>query len=186
MKTPLIQSERLTLDAVSGDDTDLVYDYCQDEELQRYTRIPVPYSRMDAELFTGMYTSGAALTPLMCLWAIRADGEFVGTIELRFDNAPSAELGYWLGSPHRGRGIMTEALGLVAEYALDPQGFALERLRWDAVAGNYASGIVARRNGFRYTGISANHIGIRGHAFDAWTAELRATDSREQVDGWPL
>ena len=186
MITPVIQSERLTLDAVTGDDTALVYEYCQDEELQRYTRIPVPYSRMDAELFTGMYASGAALTPLMCLWAIRADGEFVGTIELRFDASPSAELGYWLGLPHRGRGIMTEALGLVVEYALDPLGFGLERLRWDAVAGNYASGLVARRNGFTFLGEIPNHTVIRGEVFTAWTGELKATDNREQVDGWPL
>ena len=186
MKTPVIRSERLTLDAVTGDDTALVFDYCQDPELQRYTRVPVPYTRMDAEMFTGMYTAGAALTPVMCLWAIRADGEFVGTIELRFDSGPSAELGYWLGAPHRGRGIMTEAVGLVAEYAFDREGLALERLRWDAVAGNRASGIVARRNGFTFTGELPNHTAIRGEAFAAWTAELTAADSREVVDGWPL
>lgn len=189
MRPPVIQSERLTLDAVTPADTDAVLEYCVDRELQRYTRVPVPYTRADAEFFTGEYATEAERGELVCLWAIRAVDSaerLVGTIELRFDAAPSAELGYWLGAPLRGRGIMTEAVALVAEYALDPQGFALEKLRWDAVAGNYASGLVAQRNGFTFLGERSAHTAIRGRVYDAWLAELRADDSREPVDGWPL
>jgi len=189
MKPPLIQSDRLTLDAITPADTDAVLEYCLDAELQRYTRIPVPYTRGDAEFFTGTYAAEAESGSSVCLWAIRAvdaGDRLVGTIELRFDSPLVAELGYWLGAPLRGRGIMTEALGLVVEYALDPQGFALEKLRWDAVAGNHASGLVAQRNGFTFVGTSPSHIAIRDRLHDAWLAELTASDSREPVDGWPL
>ena len=191
MKAPGIRSERLTLDAITPADTEAVYQHCLDAELQRYTRIPVPYTRGDAEYFTGTYAADAERGNDLCLWAIRASdaAPLIGTIELRFDiattsTAPSAALGYWLAASHRGAGIMTEALSLVVEQAFT--GFGLATLRWDAVAGNSASGIVAQRNGFTFRGTIPNHLAIRGELHDAWIAQLTSADPREPAPGWPL
>lgn len=179
--TAVLVSDRLTLDAITPDDTDAVLAFCLDPELQRYTRVPVPYARGDAEFFTGSYA--AASGDSVRLWAIRVAGEFVGTVELRLLSASDAELGYWIGSPHRGRGIMTEALGLVVDHAFTELG--LTTLRWDAVAGNRASAAVARQNGFTFLGTRPAHIAIRDELHEAWLAELNAGDPRQPSGGWP-
>jgi RimJ/RimL family protein N-acetyltransferase len=186
MKTPRIDSERLVLDALTSDDAEAVFRYCQDAELQRWVPIPVPYDRASAEFFTGPYSLDAATSKSFTLWAIRASGALVGAIELRHEELGSASVGYWLGHEHRGRGIMTEALGILIEYAFDEAGFALQRMHWQAVVGNYASGIVARRNGFTFEGTGRGALPFRGKRVDAWQATLLADDSRDPVDGWPL
>jgi RimJ/RimL family protein N-acetyltransferase len=81
---------------------------------------------------------------------------------------------------------MTAALGLVAEHAFAPEGFALETLHWDAVAGNTASAIVAKRTGFTFLGTRPSHTAIRDELHSAWVAQLHATDARTAHEGWPV
>jgi RimJ/RimL family protein N-acetyltransferase len=186
MSTPTIRSERLTLDAVLPSDLDAVLEYCVDDELQRWVPLPSPYERSDAEFFTGSYAASAGTT--FGLWAIRlAPGApLLGAIELRFEPLGSATVGFWLGKPHRGQGIMTEALATLVEYGFDTEGYDLGRVHWEAVKGNWASAIVARRNGFRYEGVSRRSLVHRGERVDSWQATLLRDDSRDETDGWPL
>src|SRR3954471_15048799 len=78
-------------------------------------RFPHPYSRANAQAFLKSAVSTSDSTNL----AIEVDGDaagaigyVVGTDVERF----SAEIGYWLGEAHWGRGIATEALMLVTDY----------------------------------------------------------------------
>ena len=192
---PVISSQRLALGPVTVSDADTVFEYCQDEELQRFVPLPVPYQRSDAEFFTGGYATDAATSPTFSLWAIRllsghapAHGPrpLVGAIELRFEPLRSATVGFWLGKPHRGLGIMTEALQTLVEYAFDPEGLALERIHWDAAVGNIASATVARRNGFVFEGVSRRALVHRGIRIDSWQATLLRDDPRSLAEGWPL
>jgi RimJ/RimL family protein N-acetyltransferase len=182
----MIRSERLTLDAVLPSDLDAVLEYCVDDELQRWVPLPSPYERSDAEFFTGSYAASAGTT--FGLWAIRlAPGApLLGAIELRFEPLNSATVGFWLGKPHRGQGIMTEALQTLVEYAFDEQGLGLTRLHWQAVTANWASAIVARRNGFRFEGVSRGALVHRDIRVNSWEASLLATDERVETEGWPL
>lgn len=189
MRPSSLQSDRLALTSLLPSDAAAVFDYCSDPELQRYTRVPVPYTRADAEFFTTAYAIDASRDENLCVWAIRtrdANRSLVGAVELRLDAAAGAELGFWVGRPHRGTGVMTEALALVIEHAFSADGLNLELLRWDAAAGNQASARVARRCGFRFRGTLEKHLVIRDEAHDAWVAELRRDDPREPRDGWPL
>jgi len=188
MSVPVIQSQRLVLDTVVPGDVDAVLGYCVDEELQRWVPLPVPYLRSDAEFFTGPYAVDAASSEKFALWAIRLEpgAPLLGAIELRFEPLRSATIGFWLGKPHRGQGIMTEAVQTLVEYAFDPQGFDLSRLHWESVAGNWASAIVARRNGFRYEGLSRLSLVHRESRVDGWYATLLRSDDRTETDGWPL
>lgn len=77
-------------------------------------RFPHPYSRANALTFLKFATQDDDPTNL----AIEVHGEAIGGIGYvpgsdieRF----SAEIGYWLGEVHWGRGIVTEALMLVTE-----------------------------------------------------------------------
>jgi len=193
MTTPVIRSQRLVLDEVRPSDVTDVFTACQDDELQRWVPLPSPYERTDAEFFTGPYASDAATSTAFGLWAIRLaeSPTLIGAIELRFEPLGSATVGFWLARPHRGRGVMTEALQTLVEFAFDPEGFDLDRMHWQAVAHNVASAIVARRNGFRFEGVSRLGIVHRGRRIDAWEAtllraDLTANDTGAAALGWPL
>jgi ribosomal-protein-alanine N-acetyltransferase len=81
-------------------------------------RFPHPYTAADARHF--IHSVAGAHTPTA--FAIVVGTEAAGGIGIspgadveRF----SAEVGYWLGEPFWGRGIVTEALRLVSAYAFD-------------------------------------------------------------------
>ena len=129
---------------------------CRDEETLRYTRLPLNYTRADAEDYL-LTTARQIAAGQIQRWAIDASGVFAGTIELRLpEGTPEspgtrAELGYYAAPKVRGKGYMTEALRAVLGYAFDPLGLGLETVRWTALAGNEASERVAVKAGF--TGI---------------------------------
>jgi RimJ/RimL family protein N-acetyltransferase len=187
MIPPTIRSERLTLDSLLASDADAVYRYCQDAEVQRWVHIPSPYTHADAEYFVTTYASDAASSAALTLWAIRSETrELLGVIELRHEPLASATVGFWLGKDHRGQSVMTEALATLVEFSFDPQGLNLDRLRWESFFGNYASAIVARRNGFHFEGTLRQAVVHRDTRVDTWNASLLRGDDREIQDGWPL
>ena len=98
-----LATERLRLDAVVPTDADDVLEYCSDPTLQQFVPVPVPYTRETAEGYTAGY---AAKAPM--LWAMRGhdDDRLLGVIELIPAPLASAELGYWLGSAHRGANLL--------------------------------------------------------------------------------
>lgn len=191
MITPVLQTERLLLDAVTPADTDAVFELCQDEEVRRWVPVPSPYTRASAEYFTGEYASAAASArpgEALTLWAIRdaGTGRFMGVLELNYQPRASARLGFWLGRPFRGAGIMTEAVEAVSEFAFADGGLGIERIEWQAVTGNVASALVARKAGFHFEGTLRGSLVHRDRRVDGWHASLLATDDREQQEGWPL
>ena len=79
-------------------------------------RFPHPYTPADARRFID---SVVAVRPVTT-FAIEVDGEAVGGIGFSPGTDVerySAEIGYWLAEPFWGRGIATEALRVVSEYA---------------------------------------------------------------------
>lgn len=176
-----LRTQRLVLDAVTGADTQLVLQYCQDPELQRYVPVPRPYTMETAIGYTQGYAADAKW-----LWAIRerVDGPLLGVIELSPQELKSAELGFWLGVDHRGRGIMTEAAIAVVEYGFTIA--ALEHIEWRAIEGNVASAIVARKTGFRYEGFRRKAMPHRDVRLDGWVASILRTDDRSPQGGWPV
>ncbi|WP_256339316.1 MULTISPECIES: GNAT family N-acetyltransferase [unclassified Streptomyces] len=48
-----LETGRLVLRAFTPDDADAVYEACQDEDIQFYTPVPVPYRRADAKKLVG-------------------------------------------------------------------------------------------------------------------------------------
>jgi RimJ/RimL family protein N-acetyltransferase len=78
-------------------------------------RFPHPYSRANAQAFL----KAAVSSPDTSNLAIDVHGEAVGAIGYVIGvdvERYSAEIGYWLGEAHWGRGIVTEALVLVTEH----------------------------------------------------------------------
>jgi RimJ/RimL family protein N-acetyltransferase len=80
-----------------------------------------------------------------------AAGELAGGVSIRWRDVAtqSAEVGYWVAAPWRGRGIAARAVNAVCEWALDlSRSQPLHRLELIHAAGNHASCRVAAKAGF--------------------------------------
>lgn len=107
--------------------------------------LPSPYTVMDALIWIA-HTN--AQKPL-CNFAIQADGKVVGSIGCKTKEdieRKTTEIGYFVGENYWGRGIATEAVGLLTNYILTN----LDIIRIEAMVftSNEASMKVLRKNGF--------------------------------------
>lgn len=108
-------------------------------------RFPHPYGEAEADAWLAL----ARTHPDRANWAIDVDGMAVGGIGLvpgQDVHARTAHIGYWLGEPYWGRGIMTAAVNHVSDYAMGTLGFL--RLEAPVYAWNPASMRVLERCGY--------------------------------------
>ncbi|MGW7353524.1 GNAT family N-acetyltransferase [Streptomyces sp. NPDC054784] len=180
MEPITLSTERLSLRPFEARDTDAVLAACQDPEIPRWTPVPEPYERADAEEFVlrtapggwrddtmytlGVFTHGGALVGSMGL---------VRLAHLRTAQR-QAELGFWTAKEQRGKGYTVEAAHAVIDWTFDSLG--VERLEWVATAGNHGSRAVALRLGFVMEGVLRSRIAHRGVRRDAWIASLLPSD----------
>ncbi len=85
--------------------------------------------------------------------AIDVDGQAVGGVACRLQNdveCRTGDIGYWLGEPYWGRGIVTEAVQILTEYIFDD--LDLVRLQASVFAWNPASGRVLEKAGYQLEG----------------------------------
>ena len=116
---------------------------------------PYPYSLQDAESFI----SHAIEADPRTIFAIATQSEAIGSIGLmpgkdvhRF----TAEIGYWLAEPFWGKGIMTQAVKSMAEYAI--QDLKLNRIFAEPYTTNPASARVLEKAGFKCEGILRSNV----------------------------
>ena len=112
---------------------------------------PHPYTETDAE----WWFSFLERMPEPTHWAIEVAGHAVGGIGIILGEgiyAKSARFGYWLGEDYWGCGIMTEAVKVVAPYAMSH--FGIVRLDSPVFAWNAASMRVLEKCGFVKEGVS--------------------------------
>ncbi|WP_406199034.1 GNAT family N-acetyltransferase [Kitasatospora sp. NBC_01560] len=171
-------TERLLLRPPRESDVDAIHEACQEAEIQRWTVVPVPYRREDAEYFVKDLAVNGRRTGENLVWCVieRATGALVGTQGLvRCPGRPgAAEIGWWATKEYRGRGYTAEAARAVARHGLTELG--LRRLEWVAYVGNEGSRAVAERVGFRFEGTLRSFAEQRGEYRDTWIGGLLATD----------
>ncbi|NUR09546.1 MAG: GNAT family N-acetyltransferase [Nocardioidaceae bacterium] len=164
---PRIVGERVVLRAHRPEDAVRVQEACNDERTRYWFHaLPDPYPIEEAEkyLLTRMEqrANGTGIT-----WAV-ADPEtdvLLANISI-FDVKPGreAEIGYWTHPAARGRGLMTEACGLVVRHAFVPEigrAHVLQRLIIFAAEQNTASRHVIESNGFVRIGTERKGIRVR-------------------------
>lgn len=111
--------------------------------------MPHPYSIADAQWYIGH----ALERPRPTSFAIDVDGDAAGVIGLRLKEdieRTGAELGYWLGEPFWGRGIVSEAVPAFTRWAIHE--FELARIEAIVFEWNPASARVLEKAGFVYEG----------------------------------
>lgn len=83
---------------------------------------------------------------------------------IRRGASQSAQVGYWLGTPHCGQGYMTDALVTLMRFAFGS--LRLHRLEAASIAGNQRSIALLTRCGFRREGTAREHLEIDGRRQD--------------------
>lgn len=163
-------------------DAGAVFAACQDPEIGRWTRLPLPYTPADAREFTAR----AALTD----WARGAGAHFavldsvsgvllgcVGAIGVPASG--EVEIGFWAVPAARGRGVTTAATAAMIRWLIATAG--VEVFRWRALPGHTASWRVAEKLGFAREGTARSAFvrrGGTGPRLDVVVASLLAADLR--------
>ena len=161
---------RLYLRQLVGSDAEAVVAICGDWEVARQlSRVPHPYGHSDFRFFLEQVV---VMEPT---WAIvlRETNELAGVIGLApHQDGQSAELGYYIGRAHWGRGLATEAGQAVVSLGTEDIGYP--RLTSGYHADNPASGRVLAKLGFKPIGVSSRMCLAAGKDKPAIDVELLA------------
>ncbi len=126
-------------------------------------RFPSPYTPADADEWLTIVTQA---DPFLDFAIVVGDSP-IGGIGLALGSdieRVSAEVGYWIGEDHWGRGFATEALRAFIPWALET--FALTRLFATTFAHHHASRRVLEKAGFELEGVLRRAAIKRGEVLD--------------------
>lgn len=155
---PELRTHRLRLRPFRMDDAPAVAGLCADRRIADTTlSVPHPYDENDARAWIATHRE-AWEAGRRADWAVTSsDGNtLVGAVGLILEPIHRrAELGYWIGVPHWGKGYATEAARAVVDFAFD--GLGLHRVFATHFARNPASGRVMEKLGFRLEGRMPGH-----------------------------
>jgi len=139
-----IVTPRLVLRApIRGDVPELVKLADNPRIAEVLARLPHPYTRADGIAFVEIMAQRADERP----YAITMGGAFVGIVGFSYAEGEPPELGYWLGEPFWGKGIMSEAVKVLIEAAFATR--AYPRIKSRALASNLGSLNVLEKAGFK-------------------------------------
>jgi RimJ/RimL family protein N-acetyltransferase len=169
---PPLADEAVRLRPFTLDDVAAVTAALADREVSRWTAtIPWPYHEVHARGWIGSHEDARAAGEALDLAIVAAGAnEPAGAVGLnRFDwNRRSANIGYWVARPLRGRGLATRATVLLSSWALARLG--LRSLQLLTIVGNVASERVAEKAGFAVAELLPAHdLGERREDVKRWT-----------------
>jgi RimJ/RimL family protein N-acetyltransferase len=179
---PVLEGNWVRLRPWRADDAPAVYEACQDDEVQRWTEVPVPYLRSHADEYV-TDTARRAWDEGGALFAVerRDGGPLVGAMGLLALRDGVGVVGYWTVAAHRGQGLTGEALRILSAWVLD--GLGARRVELVALADNAGSRRVAERAGFRHEGTLRQRSVHRGRPVDDAVYSLLVTDPRRPPAG---
>ena len=156
---PTLETENLWLRPFLPSDADIVQEYCSDKTIAANTRnIEYPYPEGAGakwiENHAQLWLEGKAA--VFAIWP-KATNELAGAIGLHIvEEDQNAELGYWLGRPHWGKGICSEAAIKVVRYGLEE--LALHKIFAHHLTRNPASGRVLENAGMVREGLLRKQV----------------------------
>ncbi len=156
-------------------DAKLLSEYANNKSIWDNLRdfFPYPYQIEQAEEFIEFVLK---TTPRQN-FAIRYGGHFVGIMGIHpFDDIyrKTAELGYWIGEPYWGKGIITAAIPLILKYGWDE--LNLNRIQASVFEYNRASMKALEKSGFIKEGVMRKRLIKNDQYFDEHLyAVLRST-----------
>ncbi len=131
---------------------------------------PYPYTKEHAKSFIEMASNHDPIQ----IMAITIDETVVGGIGLHKQEdvyAKNMELGYWLGEPFWGKGIMTQAIGLMVGYGFET--FDIVRIFGRPYGYNEGSKRVLEKAGFQQEAFIKGTFFKNGKFFDEFIYGIR-------------
>ncbi|MFT4125326.1 MAG: GNAT family N-acetyltransferase [Gordonia sp. (in: high G+C Gram-positive bacteria)] len=171
----------VTLRAHADTDLDRVVELATDVETVRWTPMPSPYTRSDAELFINTVVRPGWDDGVFRNWIIEVDGAAAGTVGLR-GGGVLADIGYMLHPAVRGHGFSRRAICLALGY-----GFAhtdIQVVRWVAREGNIASLKAAHASGFTFHARVPDDLEVRGEIWTTWHGSIHRGDVLAPTRPW--
>lgn len=156
---PVLRGERVELRPPAPQDEAEVVAICRDPEIPRWTRVPQDYTAEHyAEFLRITREGGAAGTDHPFLVHAVDDDRVLGAVGLHAidERDQIAEIGYWASADERGHGFITEAVGVLLEWAWRTTSW--ERIEIQMAVGNAASIRVAEKVGARLDGTLPNRL----------------------------
>ena len=155
---PRLATDRLILRPLNAADATPIAALLNEFDIARMvSRVPHPYAPSDAAAFLAHAENTDLGREVIFGVETPTDG-FVGVIGLDPSHDDTTELGYWLGRPFWGRGLMTEAVGAVLDWVKHEWG------RRYLIAGHFAdnpaSGRVLTKANFLYTGETRHRFSL--------------------------
>ena len=141
-------------------DVDEVVRMSNEPEVARWTRVPEPNTPADVRAFFAAAAGGAQVAV-----AARDTGALLGSagVVRAAPDEGRAEIGYWIGAEHRGRGVAARAVALLSDWAFT-QGFTRLELHIDPE--NAASRRVAEKAGYTLEGVLRSYEELKGRRVD--------------------
>ena len=147
----MLKTNRLILRRFEESDAENIYEYAKDPDVGPIAGWP-PHTSVSESLDVIRNVFSAAECYAVCL---KTDEKAIGAIELKLnghtdmtDRDDECELGYWLGKPFWGQGIMPEAAGEMLRHAFEDLG--MQKVWCGYYDGNTKSKRVQEKCGFRY------------------------------------
>ena len=181
---PTLITARLVLRTFAPEDAQQVQRLAGAREVAATTAtIPHPYPDGAAEAWiarqAAAWEEGTEATFAVVR---RSGGLLVGGMGLRIAREHArAELGYWIGVPHWGRGYATEAAAAVLRYGFEELG--LRRIHACHYGNNPASGRVLEKIGMSREGHLRAHILKWGEPLDVEEYAILAGEWRLRIPG---
>lgn len=187
----MLEKGSVRLRGMTEADLPFVVEQSNDPDTIRWTGVAEPYGLDDARGFLEMHAQRWAEPTGRRHWAIElvphegAPGlPFAGIVDVRpgIRSGEAWETGFVVHPAARGRGAMSGALRLAAQWAFS---HGAPSLYWFAARGNFASWRVAHAAGFTYHGTLPSRVHHRelGSA-DAWVASLLPGQSLSPRHPW--
>lgn len=182
---PALGTPRLRLRSFRPDDAPAVAALAGRREIAETTlNVPHPYTRADAEGWIATHARDAAEGRAFTFAIASLEDELLGAIGLHLVAAHRrADLGYWIGLSHWGRGFATEAGLAVLDFGFDTLG--LNRIEAHCFVGNRASARVLEKLGMRFEGTLRHHVLKDGTPRDGLLYARLASDPRPAAPGAP-
>ncbi|MEM1062708.1 MAG: GNAT family protein [Planctomycetota bacterium] len=128
--------------------------------------MPHPYEPRHFDEWIELVTRNTERHGRTSNFAIRQGDDVIGGFSLKDPvHGHKTEIGYWLGQPYWGRGIMTAVVTAGCRHAIDHWGVV--RVTATTFATNHASARVLEKNGFAREGLMRKYHRKRGHYLDA-------------------